>query len=168
MKPFILLCLFLLTSGASMAQLKTVIDEKHGTPMLVGSCTREAFSDTSYAWFTTGYDAYVPDSNAVKQLAPLLSDLKITIVMGTWCDDSKEQVPHFFKLIDDLRFDENQIHIICVDRNKKGFADEVTELKIEKVPTFIFYKSDTEIGRIIETPEKSLESHLLSILKKLE
>lgn len=151
-----------------MAQLKTVVDEKHHTPMLVGSCTREAFTDTSYSWFNTGYDMYVPDSNAVNQLTPLLSELKITIVMGTWCDDGKEQVPHFFKLIDDLRFDEKNIRIICVDRNKKGLADEVSGLKIEKVPTFIFYKSDAEIGRIIETPEKSLESHLLSILKNLK
>jgi thiol-disulfide isomerase/thioredoxin len=147
-----------------MAQLKTVIDEKHGTPMLVGSCTRDAFSDTSYFWFNTGYDAYVPDSNAVQQLTPLLAELRVTIVMGSWCSDSKEHVPHFFKLIDELKFDEKNIHIICVDRNKKGLADEVSGLMIEKVPTFIFYKSDKEVGRIIETPEKSLEADLLSIL----
>ncbi len=148
-----------------MAQFKTIIDEKHGTAMIIGSCTREAFSDTAFSWFNTGYDEYVPDANTVQQLNPLLAGLKITIAMGTWCSDSKEQVPGFFKLIDELKFDEKNVHIICVDRSKKGIADEAAGLSLEKIPTFIFYKSDKEIGRIIETPEKSLEAHLLSILK---
>ncbi len=148
-----------------MAQFKTVIDEKHATPILIGCCTRDAFMDTSYSWFNKEYDEYVPDTAFVQQLTPLLKDLSIKIVMGTWCSDSHEQVPRFFKLTDELNFNEKNIQIICVDRNKKGLADEVSGLSIEKVPTFIFYKSNTEIGRIIETPEKSLESHLLSILK---
>ena len=148
-----------------MAQLKTIIDDKHGKPMLIGTCSREAFLDTTYAWFSEGYDAYVPDSSIVRQITPLLSDLRVTIVMGTWCSDSQEHVPHFFKLIDDLRYNESSVVLICVDREKKVFADEVSGLTIEKVPTFIFYRSGKEIGRIIETPQTSMESHLLSILK---
>jgi hypothetical protein len=148
-----------------MAQLKTVVDEKHGRPMLVGTCSREALFDTTYAWFSDGYDAYVPDSTIVKQITPLISDLRVTIVMGTWCSDSQVHIPHFFKLIDDIRFNDSSIVIICVDRNKKGFANEISALNIEKVPTFVFYRSGKEIGRIIETPETSIESHLLSILK---
>jgi hypothetical protein len=165
MKKYLLLFFMVMTSGIACAQSKTVIDEKHGKPMLIGVCTREAFLDTSYSWFNEGYDAYVPDSNVVKNIAPLLACVKITIVMGTWCDDSHEQVPRFFKLIDDLKYDERNVRIICVDRNKKGVADEVTGLHIEKVPTFIFYHANKEIGRIIETPDISLESHILSILK---
>jgi len=157
--------MLLLVTGLSLAQVKVVVDDKKGVPMLIGSCTREAFLDTSYAtWFNEGYDSYVTDSTASQKLPSLLSDVQIEIVMGTWCGDSKEHVPHFFKLIDEINFKENNVHIICVDRNKKGYANEVEELKIERVPTFILYKNGKEIGRIIETPEPTLESQMVSIL----
>jgi uncharacterized protein (DUF1015 family) len=49
-----------------------------------------------------------------------------------------------------------------VDRTK---TVEKMELEIEKVPTFIVYRNGEEIGRIIETPIKSMEEDLYEILK---
>ena len=45
-----------------------------------------------------------------------------------------------------------------------GLLNETEGLNIEKVPTFIFYKNGIEIGRIIESPEKSIEKDFLKIL----
>jgi hypothetical protein len=43
---------------------------------------------------------------------------------------------------------------------------ELTQARrIERVPTFIVYGDGREIGRIVETPEGSLEEHLVKILK---
>jgi len=39
-------------------------------------------------------------------------------------------------------------------------------LKIEKVPTIIISDYTKELGRIIETPTKTIESDLLNILQK--
>ena len=39
-------------------------------------------------------------------------------------------------------------------------------MNIERVPTFIIYRGEKEIGRIVETPKKSLERDLWNIVKK--
>jgi thiol-disulfide isomerase/thioredoxin len=83
--------------------------------------------------------------------------------MGTWCSDSKEQIPAFYKILDELNCDSNSITLINVDRNKKGLSNEIKKLNIELIPTIIFYKQRKKIGRIIETPYKSLEKDLINI-----
>jgi thioredoxin-related protein len=42
----------------------------------------------------------------------------------------------------------------------------VDELKIELVPTFIFYRNKTELGRIVEVPGDLMEKEILKILSK--
>ena len=46
----------------------------------------------------------------------------------------------------------------------QGLSKETEGLKIELVPTIIFYKDGYEIGRIVETLTESLEKDLLKIL----
>lgn len=41
----------------------------------------------------------------------------------------------------------------------------IQDQHIERVPTFIVYADGRELGRIVETPEGSLEEHLVKILK---
>ena len=38
------------------------------------------------------------------------------------------------------------------------------DLDIELVPTFIFYRNGEELGRIVETPEDTLEKDLAEIV----
>lgn len=144
---------------------KTVLDEESGELMLVGPCTREAFSDTSFSgWFDSEYEAYNPDSVAVKEIEYNFDDVKTTIIMGTWCSDSREQVPRFFKVTDEAGYPENNITIDCVNRDKKEYSGSVDSLNIELVPTFIFYRDGKEIGRIIETPQQTMEEDIYTIL----
>jgi thiol-disulfide isomerase/thioredoxin len=88
--------------------------------------------------------------------------------MGSWCGDSQEQVPKFYKIISLLNFDENKIQLIAVDRKKhaREYDALVQSLNIELIPTFIFYKNGKEIGRIIETPKETLEADILEILNQ--
>ena len=53
-----------------------------------------------------------------------------------------------------------------VDSQKTGGDVDISGLKIEKIPTFIFFKDDKEIGRIVESPEVNIETDLLKILKQ--
>ena len=84
--------------------------------------------------------------------------------MGTWCSDSRENVPSFFKLIDYLNIKDKNIDLIGLDVNKENpNGDEIT-YEIINVPTFIFYKKDKEINRIVEITLESFEKDILKIL----
>lgn len=115
--------------------------------------------------FLEYYDDYHPDQAVLASLRPLMEGLVITIVLGTWCGDSKEQLPRFLKLLDQLHYPTDEMLMIGVDSDKTARAFDVSGFDIERVPTFIFYKSDIEIGRIVESPEVSLEADLLKIVQ---
>ncbi len=163
---FVFLIVFSFTVAFPQDINQTIHDGDSGKPMLIGPCNRAAFSDTSFSWwFNSGYNLYKPDSVTVSGIKKDLNNIRTTIVMGTWCSDSREQVPHYFKVMDEAGYMEDSLNIICVDREKKDLSGEVDSLNIELVPTFIFYRDDKEIGRIIETPEQTLEKDIYSILK---
>ena len=146
---------------------KLSVDDKSGKPMLIGLCDRTAFADTSFSWwFDSETNIYSVDSASFKNISDKLKDVKITIVMGTWCGDSKREVPRFFKILDFLDYDQKNIKLICVDRKKTTPTGEVENLDIKFVPTLIFYRDSNEIGRIIETPKESLEKDLVLIIMK--
>lgn len=169
MKNFIILIL-LFVSGISEAQQfnNTTIDTVKNKKMLIGYCTREAFQDTAFKdWFDESYNSYQPDFEILDKLEGKLDDISITIVMGTWCSDSREQVPSFYKILDEINYPSEKVKLICVDRKKKGLSNEADDLNIELVPTIIFYRNGEEIGRIIETPQESLEKDLLGIVSNL-
>lgn len=169
MKNFIIVIL-LFASGISEAQQfnNTTIDTVKNKKMLIGYCTREAFQDTAFKdWFDESYNSCQPDFEILDKLEGKLDDISITIVMGTWCSDSREQVPSFYKILDEINYPSEKVKLICVDRKKKGLSNEADDLNIELVPTIIFYRNGEEIGRIIETPQESLEKDLLGIVSNL-
>ena len=146
---------------------RTKIDEKSQMEVLIGLCNRDGLKSNLFkTYYEPGYAAYTPDASTINKLKTLLAneDIKITIVMGSWCGDSQEQVPHFYKIIDTLGFSETNVTVYCVDRTKKTDKGETDNLGIQLVPTFIFYRKDKEIGRIIESPKNTLEKDMLEIL----
>ena len=138
-------------------------DEKTGKEMIVGIYTRDILLLPEWE---DEYFNYSVDAIATDEIIPLIENIKIKIIGATWCSDSREQIPRFYKLLDYLDFPEESVGLIFVNRNKVGLADEVTGLGIELVPTFVFYKNDSELGRIIETPYESLELDMLIILNE--
>ena len=109
---------------------------------------------------------YVSDNAVTKALKPLLTNIQITIVWGTWCEDSLLHVPHFYKLLKDVGYPEEEITLIEVNRDKKTVAAAIDHLNIERVPTFIIFELDKELGRIVEHPVETLEKDLLELLAK--
>ncbi len=147
-------------------QFNTItIDEKTDKPMLVGYTTLEAFNDTSFSWWwNSAYNMYEVDSVDVEELKVKLEDVDIKIVMGTWCSDSRTEVPHFYKILDGINYPEEKVILINVNRDKQGLENEVEGLEVNFVPTFIFYKAGEEIGRIIEMPYETLEKDMLELV----
>lgn len=164
---FLVLLPFFVSNLFAQEYNTIVKDEETGEPMLIGLTTRDAFNDSSFSlWWNSTYKLYDVDSVTADKIKNFLKDIDITIVMGTWCSDSQYEIPNFYKILDDLNFPTKKLILINVDRNKKGKGDEVDSLDIELVPTIIFYKDGKELGRIVESPEESLEKDILGILTK--
>ena len=144
---------------------KIIPDPETGEPMLIGYFTREALNDSSFSdWFIPEYENYIPDSSAVETLKDRMSNIDITLVAGTWCSDSQEEVPHFYKILDELNYPTEKMTLIAVNLDKKTEGNEIDGLEIEFSPTIIFYHDGSEVGRIVERPIESLEQDMLKIL----
>jgi len=146
---------------------KTTFDEKSQKDILIGLCTQDGLTTGDFGQFyQTEFGTYKPDYTITEKLKTKLSNLTIVIVMATWCGDSKEQIPRFFKVIDKIGFDKKNSTIYCVDRDKKTPKGETEKYNVTLVPTILFYKNELEIGRITEAPKLTLESDMLNILNK--
>ncbi len=144
---------------------QTIMDTTLQQEVLIDTCDRIGLSGPVFgAFFQQEYATYSPSEEVIQQIGQQLNVYRITIVMGSWCGDSQEQVPRFLKILDQLHFPEDQVTVICVDRKKKTIHADIQPLAVQLVPTFIFYKDNTEAGRIIETPSETLEKDLLNIL----
>ena len=116
----------------------------------------------SYTWFPKQYDAYQPDLNGFDSAN--LKQISIKIFMGTWCHDSKREVPRLYKILDELYYDYENFEIIGLTKDKKGYFQDYATFGITNTPTIIFYRNDMEIGRIIEEPKGSLEDQMSRII----
>ncbi len=165
LKYFILLAIIIATSQINAQDYKIIPDEKNGEPLILGYCPTTTMNDSVFnnTW-TEEYNNYQPDYETLDSLEGKLKDVTIKIVFRSTCGDSREQLPRFFKILNELNYPVNTITLIGVNREKQGLSNEAEGLDIEFVPTIIFYKDGKEIGRIVETPAESLEKDLLKIL----
>ena len=113
---------------------------------------------------TTDVD-YQPDPVALEALRQIAQPVEIALVYGAWCPDSQREVPRFMRI---LKLADNTVITLTeceVNRKKQDAAGKAEEYSIRFVPTFIVIRGGTELGRIVETPEKSLEEDLVAILE---
>lgn len=170
MKIILSITLIIIAMNVSAQEInKKIHDQVHNKDILINACTREGL--TSLPEFKEMYDplytAYTPDAATMIELKKLVKKEKIKIVFGTWCGDSKVNVPNFFKILDALHFKEKNVELIAVDGNKKAENGIIDGLEIKMVPTFIVYdQTGKELGRIIEGPKTTLEGDLLAIYQK--
>jgi thiol-disulfide isomerase/thioredoxin len=117
-------------------------------------------------WFYKGFDEYNPDEKALSELKSIgTGGITIKVVMGTWCPDSRREVPRFMKILDSWQFPAGNVTFIGVDNAKISPVGEYDKLEIHRVPTFIIYQNNIESGRIIENPVTSLEQDMVNILR---
>jgi len=137
---------------------------------LLGYFAKERMTEPPHSeWFVKGYNEYRVDTNVVNKLTDISRDsIKIKIVMGTWCPDSRREVPRFMRIIDYWEYPTDNVTFIGVDDEKKSPVGEYEDLDIERVPTFIFFINNIEAGRIIENPITSLEMDMVKIITRNE
>lgn len=164
----IILCFFAFTLTQAQS-LNTEINSEGEQPFLLGKIDKTGLTSKHYnQWFSKNYEDYTPDDATVKAITTVLKDYNITLFMGTWCGDSKQEVPRFYKILEACNFPKNQLTVIAVSREaymyKQSPNHEEAGLNIHRVPTFIFYKNRKEVNRIIEHPIESLEKDILKIV----
>lgn len=166
-----IVALFLLLSASTFvleAQNQTKTDSKINKKVLWGRITLEAFSiDLCQDWYAPEYVAFVPKAKIIKKLEKLdLSNISIELILGSWCHDSHREVPRFIKILNAINFQFDQLQMNALDTFKTSPDYDTKGHKIVSVPTVIVYRNEKEIGRIIESPKKSLEKDLLKIISK--
>ena len=156
--------LFCLTFSYSQTINQLVTDDE-GNEQLLGQINREGLtSNAFYSWYSKNYDDYLTNDKIIGILKDSLKQYNIKIFLGTWCGDSKREVPRFYKILDTANFPKEQLEVIGVNGYKQGPNEEVKNLNIHRVPTFIFYKDGKEVNRIVEFPKKTLERDINEIV----
>jgi tetratricopeptide (TPR) repeat protein len=122
-------------------------------------------------WFTPGYDSYAPDKTIQKKLRKLITkEIHIQLFLGTWCGDSKREVPRLLKVLDGIGFSEKKLQLIALGGGdslvKQSPQHEEAGKGIFRVPTVIVYRNGVELNRINEFPVTSLENDLYTILSR--
>ena len=152
---FIIAVVFIGCSGS-----KEVATEK----MALGWVDRSVINEPEYNAFKTTFDTVHVDEQFAEMISEMKGDVDVTVFFGTWCGDSKRQLPKFLKVADKAGIPSEKIKLYGVDRTKKS-ADGLTEkYNIQRVPTFLFFKNGVELGRIVETPHTTIEGDIITIL----
>lgn len=149
--------------------LNRSFQSSNGDVNLLGMATVERLREAPFnEWFMKNHEEYQVNDSILSTIS--LPD-SITLFMGTWCGDSKLEVPRFVKILEASAFDFSKLKIICLNtgfQNYKQAPDrEEAGASIHRVPTFIFQDSaGLEIGRIVEEPVVSLEHDIKTIMSK--
>ncbi len=113
------------------------------------------------------YDKYAPAADMISALKSKLGDdLKITVYLGLWCPDSRNNVPPFLKIMDLLGTGAAVQYFDVPRKASRDVKYYVEDLKVERVPTFIFYREGKEIGRIVERPKTGMIEDFMEIMFK--
>lgn len=161
--------IFFMTIGYTQANAQFGFDvdkdEKTGQTLFVGRCTFDDLADeASFDWFRMGNDEYNPDAAKIAILQKLLPGCQFVIFMGTWCEDTQNLLPKFYKTML-LSHCYTNYKMYAVNRNKVSKNNEQSAYKMTNVPTIIVLKNGTEIGRIVESVKISIEDDLLKIVE---
>lgn len=84
---------------------------------LLGKCSIGELKKEPYAsWYNANYAVYAPNQDIVKKIkASDLGKLDVKIVFGSWCGNSKREVPRMMKVLHDASFNETNTQLIAVD-----------------------------------------------------
>ena len=141
-------------------------DPNTGKPMLLGEIVIDELKQYPFNdWYSDEFDGYKVD----KELLAAISNpnqYNYELFLGTWCGDSRREVPRIEKIFINLGIDFDKVKIVTVDREKVSPENEQAGKDIRYVPTLIVKMGDTEVGRIVESPSSesaSLESDLFEI-----
>jgi hypothetical protein len=131
---------------------------------LIGEVTREDIETALPGWRQAREQA-TPSQEKAKALLGVPKGGSVVVYLGTWCGDSREEVPRLWKAFDmagsKLPF---TVRYVSVDHSMQAPppARVIEDLKF--VPTFVVERAGREVGRIVESAPGGVEGDLLDLL----
>ena len=116
-------------------------------------------------WYQMESDGYEVDTELTNAISNP-GQYTYEVFLGTWCGDSRREVPRMEKIFSEMGVDMSNVLIVTLDRDKISPNGEQEGKDIRYVPTLIVNKDNQEIGRIVESPSSetaTLESDLFEI-----
>ena len=158
-----------LTASSLFSQMnRTKQDSAAGEDFLYGFCTRSAIEEHGDGWFKAEYDSYEVKSDVFNFELPEKFD-SVYVFMGTWCRDSRREVPRFCKIFDLDYFKDIPVKFICLDKQITVDVLDVDEYYVQFLPAIVFYKKGEELCRILERPRtESLESDIMDLMERMQ
>lgn len=158
-------------ANQSVVAVNMEATDKKGNLILLGKSTHERLAQPPFnGWYTPNYAAYTVDSNTANQVKSFLKNKRFLLFMGTWCGDSRREVPRMYKILDYCQVRSSKIQLINLNNSdtayKQSPGHEEQGLNIRRVPTLLIYEGQREVGRIVESPVTSLEKDILAIVTK--
>jgi thiol-disulfide isomerase/thioredoxin len=149
---FLFLAGFALTAGMALGQAE-----------LSGPLTPEVILEKIPEW-KPFVDGYSPRLDIISRLQEVPEVVRVEIFLGTWCPDCRQHVSAYIKIMDMVRNPMIRTIFTGVPRDRGARAPYIEGKNIERLPTFIIFFRDQEVGRIVETPRRSVEEDLWEIL----
>ena len=126
-------------------------------------------NDTAFVWFKENMKWGQTDEAAIGAFKEKADKFKLVVFGGTWCPDTQNLLPIFYRLVDKSGYPDKNITLIAVDRKKETIHNLNKIYNIISVPTFIVIKDGKEIGRVVEYGKmNAIDKELGQIVKTIE
>lgn len=107
-------------------------------------------NEPSFSWYKSNQQGYNPDTSLLTRFENAKSNVRYLVFGGTWCEDTQNILPKFFKLLEKSGTPDSNVSFFGVDRKKKTLGNFADVFQITNVPTIIVMKDGKEVGRVIE------------------
>jgi thiol-disulfide isomerase/thioredoxin len=166
----LIVSIFSCSSKSIPQQPKYTVVADTETVVMKGVLTRNILEkEKAFTWMTENRKYGSADAGAVKIFSQQKDLFTVLIFGGTWCHDSQNILPVFYRLVDKSGFPDNRITLVGVDRQKTAPNNWHTIWNITMVPTFIILQNGKELGRVVEYGQTgNVEKELANIVAKLQ
>lgn len=135
----------------------------HGEIELLGELSKAKIFEHYPDWEEEAA-AYSPNPEIIEGLKLVKFEVKIEVILGIWCPDSKKNVSAYIKIMDMINNPLITTTLVGIPKEKEARKPYTEGKNILRVPTFIIIIDNEEKGRIIENPVKSIEDDLLDLI----
>ena len=127
-------------------------------------------ADTTFKWFSTNFKYAQPDAAAIETFNLKKNKFKMIVFGGTWCEDTQNLLPMFYKLVEKSDYPQKKITLVGVNRQKQSGNQFSSQYKIINVPTFIVIDNNNkEVGRVVEYGKyNAIEKELAEIVNSIK
>lgn len=137
-----------------------------GASVMVGPVTRTTIETELTNWRDEiDHSRAIVDEDVARTLRSVPPGAEVDVFLGTWCGDSRRVVSRLWVALefagDDLPF---TIRYIGVDRDKVAPGGLTDGMDLRYVPTIIVRRDGAEVGRIVESAPRGVETELRALL----